>query len=353
MNIVFAVDNNGFDMMATALYSVIKNNQSHELCFYVFHKSISNTNTARLKKLERKFSNVTISTVPINEGRFVDVQVSNKNVTTEAFFRYLAPEFLKKEARALYLDFDMLCLADLGGLYETELEANYLGAVADYVVEHNPNFRNFKKGIGYDDSDTYANSGLLLFNLDKMRDSGVMDEFWKNVHNKNKIIAKEFNIFADQTVMNLTFKGRIKFLSPHYNTFTTVLEETRQKNPAIVHFTGPYKPLTYRNDYTAIYDEEYFAYNRECVEVIGGDESLLAKNMLKKLSKESANLTEVLEVERRALASRTEQFVDAQARIGELERVVAQQQALIQDERRIKSALKNLVKGLRRRLKIL
>ncbi len=293
MNIIFAVDNNGFDMMAVAMYSVIKNNQMHELDIYLFHRSISKNNIARLKIFEKKFPNISIKISIVDKNRFKDVEVNNKNVTTEAYYRYLAPEILTREKKALYLDYDMLCLTDLGELYNTKLGENYIGAVPDYIVEHSTSFAGFKSGIEFKDEEIYANSGLLLLDIEKLRSSKIMDLFWRNLQEKDMIIRKEFNIFADQTVANITFKGKIKFLNPRYNAFTTVLRETRQKDPAIIHFTGSYKPFTYRNKYTKIYDEAYYEYYRECLEIIGGDDyGLLLKSAAKRLSREIENITD-------------------------------------------------------------
>ena len=121
LNLVFAVDNNGFEMMSVAVFSVIKNNQKHNLNFYLLHQNITKENILRIKKLEGKFSNVSVTPVLIEGKRFEGLKTNNIYVTTEAYFRYLAPEVLSREERALYMDFDMLCLADLGELYGINL----------------------------------------------------------------------------------------------------------------------------------------------------------------------------------------------------------------------------------------
>jgi lipopolysaccharide biosynthesis glycosyltransferase len=282
LNVIFAVNNNGFDMMAVALYSVIKNNKKHKLKFHIFHKDISIANISRLEKFKKSASNVNIIIHNVGEERFENLKVNNVNVTVEAYFRYLAPELLPDEDRALYIDFDMLCLADLKDLYSINLEDKCIGAVADRVVERSPTFKGFKSGIGFKASERYANSGLLLLNLAALRQESLMETFWHNVKNKHRIIPKELNFFADQTVMNLTFKHKIKFLDPKFNVFTTTLAETKERDPALVHFTGAYKPLTFRNEYTIPYDELYYSYYNECIAIVGDDKGSLVKTILKK-----------------------------------------------------------------------
>lgn len=295
LNIILASDNHGSNMMSVAAYSIIKNNSDHDLHFYIIHNDISNANIKRVKLLEKKFSNASISFVPVNKEDFKDIQVTNKAVAMPAYYRYLAPEILLKEHRALYIDSDMLCLGDLKDLYNTKLSGNYVGAVADYWIskkdEHGTDFR---VGIGLGKDDQYANSGLLLMDLDKLRGSKIMETFWYNIRNKDKVIPAEFNVFADQTVTNITFKGKIKFLDKKYNVFTTALKYTEQKNPVIIHFTGPHKPLTYRDAHTSVYDEIYYTYYHECMQIIGDDNGALVKNALKKLNQDISQLSQEL-----------------------------------------------------------
>lgn len=327
MNIVFAVNDNGFEMMAVALYSVIKNNLGHELKFYLFHKDISKTNLTRLKMFEKKFSNVTINVKLVEEKYLHNIEVTNKNVTIEAFFRYLAPEFLKGEPRALYVDYDMLCLEDISRLYILELEGNSLAAVADYVVENEvtPTFIGYKKGIGFKKADTYVNSGLLLMDIDSINNDDIMERFWDNVRNKHEIIPKKYNIFADQTVLNLTFKNKIKLLDARYNVFTTVLNELKQKKPAIIHFTGSHKPLMYRDSYVSPYDDIYYDYYRECMRIIGDTGDTLVKKTLKKLNDEIVDY-------KQAIAAKDNELVDIRDRLATYDNHSQFQQRLIDEQ---------------------
>lgn len=322
-------------MMSVAMYSVIKNNRNHQITFHLFHKDISKNNISRLKKFEKKFSNVQIKISLVQNDRFKDIKVNNKNVTNEAYFRYLAPEILSKEPRALYMDYDMLCLDDLKELYGTDLGGCYIGAIPDYIVENNYDFRMYKKGIGFKEGDKYFNSGLLLLDLDKLRNSKIMSVFWKNLRDKSKIIAEEYNIFADQTVANLTFKNNTKFIDAKYNVFTTALKDTKQKDPSIVHFTGSYKPLTYRNKYTMAYDDIYYSYYKDCMAIIGDDNGLLIKRTLGKLSRE---VDEGL----RALELKNRQLEEVKLHESKLIERIASLDAIIAEERRFKSLLRNI-----------
>jgi|GEM_PF-4077540 len=275
MNLIFASDNNGVDMTATAIYSVIKNNQKHELTFYIIHSNITTGNQARLNKLAEKFDNTTIEFIVAEEKHFENIAVTNNKVTMEAYYRYLAPEVLPaSEKRALSMDIDMLCLGDLAELYETDLEGNCIAAVEDWVIMHGKQYDNFRRWFLTNNKNKYINSGLMLLNLDKMRD-GVMNTFWENIYNRSALIPKEFDIFADQTITNITFNEKVTYLDKKYNVFTTALKQLGVKRPIIVHFTGSHKPLTYKDEYSIVYDNEYHNYYYDCINIIGGSVAVL------------------------------------------------------------------------------
>lgn len=294
MNIITASDNNGVDMMAVAMYSVAKNNRRLPIKFIVIHTDISKKNQQRLAGISKAFKNVSVELVSAEEKKFSGVEVTNRNVSMPAYYRYLAPDILVNEARALYVDIDMLCLGSLDSLYNTDIGKNYVGAVEDYFISKTTDYPGFKVGIGLKEEDIYINSGLLLMNLEQMRSSGVMEDFWRMIKEKSKIIPKKFNIFADQTVANLAFKNNIYVLDSKYNVLTTAMKYTKPKDVVIAHFTGQSKPFTYRDEDTAPYHDEYYKYYNECMAVIGENDGLLIRNIMKKLGSETTNATSQL-----------------------------------------------------------
>lgn len=294
MNIITASDNNGVDMMAVAMYSVAKNNQHVPIKFLVIHTDISIKNQQRLKRIPDAFKNISVEFASAEKEKFSGVEVTNRNVSMPAYYRYLAPDILASEKRALYVDIDMLCLGSLDSLYRTNLGKNYVGAVEDYFISRTSDYPGFKAGIGLKDDDIYINSGLLLMNLELMRSSGVMEDFWQKIKEKSKIIPKKFNIFADQTVANLAFKNNIYVLDGRYNVLTTAMKYIKPKDVVIAHFTGQSKPFTYRDDATTPYHDEYYKYYNECMAIIGENDGLFIKSIIKKLGAETSNAVDQL-----------------------------------------------------------
>ncbi len=320
MNLIFSSNDKGVNMMAVAIYSVIKNNQKHRLNFYIIHSNINQKNIDRLKKLQSRHRNANIKFISIDGDQLKTIKITNM-VTTEAYYRYLAPDILpKSENRVLYMDIDTLCLSDLSELYNTNLEGKCIAAVEDYAFNNSDDYRDNKAWVHSQGVKKYVNSGVLLMNLTEMR-KGIMTEFWDGIYNKPKIIPEKYNVFADQTVTNLIFKDSIKYLDKKYNVFTTALAGLNVKNPAVVHFTGFSKPLTYRDEHSAIYDEKYFMYYWETMNIVGNDGGSILKFAINSTKREAAHMlhetSEQLTKNNHRLEEATRQLEEATRQLAE------------------------------------
>lgn len=287
MNIIIASDDNGVDLMLVAVYSIIKNNLKSQIRFHILHSNISLKNQKRVRNLESVYPNSTIKFVTVDEKMFKGIELTNEAVSLPAYYRYLAPTILKSEHKALYVDIDILCLGNLKEVYSTNLGGYIMGAVEDYFISRTEDYPGFRQGIGLSLEDRYVNTGVLLMNLDEMRKTTVMDGFWDKIRHKSEIIPAPFNIFADQTIANLAFKKKIKILDNKYNALTTAMKYTNPSEVVIVHFAGPDKPFTYRDNYSAKYNDIYYDYYEECMNIAGGDGHMMIKKTIKRLGEEA------------------------------------------------------------------
>jgi len=288
-------------MLAVAIYSVIKNNQGISLNFHLIHSKITKESQKRLKKLEKEYANVKIIFHFVDSRLFDTVSLDSETVTIEAFYRYMAVDLLPKEAKALYMDIDMLCLDRLEDLYNTDLEKKCFGAVEDYFIVHASGFSGFRKAIGFDGKKFY-NSGMLLMNLQELRESGIIKIFWENAKNKSKFIPDPYNTYADQTISNITFRDKVEFLPVRYNALLTALKYTKPKSVVIAHFTGLAKPYSLKDKYTKEYDFLYYQYYFECMRIIG-DDGIMIANALKGAAKSKQDLESQVNVLQRKIKS--------------------------------------------------
>ena len=183
-----------------------------------------------------------------------------------AYVRLLLPDLLPDEHRLVYLDTDVMALADIGPLFDVDLESSALGAVVDLQLRllARPGDRLFgfngstaeylASVVGLDDkaAPRYVNSGVLVMDLERLRATDFVAAS-SAVARQN---ADRF-LWADQDVINQLMHQQIKFLDPSWNVLVGVLlggsletlapgeraaVEHQRRAPRIVHFTAVNKP---------------------------------------------------------------------------------------------------------------
>ena len=268
MNIIFSTDNAGVCYLLVSMYSIIANNKNINLHFYILNSGLTDNNKKVINLLiDSKF--LKISYEKINDTKINKFNLKNRNVPKEGFYRYLAPNIIDED-RALYIDIDMMCTANLEELYATNLEGCDIGWVCDGMVFRRQD--SVAKKLGFnEEKNPYFNSGLILMNLESMRINKLVDRFLENIINRSKLIPAKYDIFNDQTIANLTFTNS-KSLGMKYNTLIKLFDcENIKYKPVFVHFSGRHKPLTYYNDKTVPYMDMYYNYAREVEKKIGYD----------------------------------------------------------------------------------
>jgi lipopolysaccharide biosynthesis glycosyltransferase len=144
--------------------------------------------------------------------------------------------------KALYLDVDMLVLADLYDLYKTDISQYILAAVTDPRVKtfdnHWGGILNYQS-LGLNGLSPYFNTGLLLINTKKWRDSNVTDQIVATINANVK-----FANYPDQYGLNIVMADKWLKLDDAWNNFVTV----HHPAPKIIHFVDR-KPIykAYKN----------------------------------------------------------------------------------------------------------
>jgi len=145
----------------------------------------------------------------------MSLRIKYRNATEFSLYRFLIPELCGFQGRAIYLDSDMVCLDDIGTLYDTEL--------GDCAFLAKPG------SIGDKDKQTWALSAMLIdcaacrFDLESIFDqidAGLYD-------------------YQDLARMSPAFLQyhpyRIGALDPRWNSF-----DVRDADTGIIHYTQLY-----------------------------------------------------------------------------------------------------------------
>lgn len=217
----FSVSDNYSQHLAVVLASVLVNNPRSCFVFHVLHRNIAEENQVRIRQLKQMYLNCEI------KFHFVDSSVFEKfpipkeleHITMETYFRYALPVLLKDEKRTIYTDVDILCLGDIRPLWEIDLGGNVIGAVSE------GNEGAFKKKLlGLEGDAPYFNAGVLVMDLEVMRNESCTDLLMENTVKYAKIIA-----WPDQDIINITFRDRILELEPIWNCFKSARREINRR----------------------------------------------------------------------------------------------------------------------------
>lgn len=209
MIIAMCSTRNWYFYTLVALKSILSHNNVKKV--YLF---IEDDKIPYIKNKRVEFININ------NTPEYIKKESPNYN-TKYSKLSYIRCFFSKilKESKILYLDIDALVIDNIEELWNTDIQ--------DYAiagVHEGGEWEGYLKVAGLDD--TYINSGVLLMNLDNIRQNKLDDKMIKLLN------TKQF-AFPDQDVINIVCKDSIKHISNIYNsTETTGIVD----NAKIIHY---------------------------------------------------------------------------------------------------------------------
>lgn len=256
--IVCGADDNYAMPLAVTLRSALMNlDSSEDIVVCVIDGGMSGESRARLKRTVGSARRV--ATVLWHEpdmDALKDLWVAG-HVTAATYFSLLAPEAVPRQhARAIYLDSDVLVVADLAELWEVPLEGRPMMAVQDYLIPYMgwpggpASWRSRPEG----EHVPYVNAGVLVLDLEAWRRDALSERVFQYLRDHADQLT-----FRDQEGLNAVLAGQLGLLHPKWNVSTSLLwlnrwpespfkERMRAlrdgllREPAIWHFTGASKP---------------------------------------------------------------------------------------------------------------
>jgi len=175
---------------------------------FVLGVGISGKSKSLLSSMSREGFNVTVLDCTLSEKQKAVVNYG-RHVTVTAIMRFELPVILPQYDKVLYLDSDILVRGSLVELYNTDITDAYAAAVKDAIICRDKKHLDY---LGINRTD-YFNSGVMLLNLEKMREDNMPERLLDY-----RINGK--NYYMDQDALNVVFDGHVRYLSPYYNVFT-------------------------------------------------------------------------------------------------------------------------------------
>lgn len=275
MNIVYTSDNNFVPQIAAAVTSVIANNMSQDVDFYILSKGITPANkrviSEHVKRMTDKCSGdhrvlfKEIGDIRALCGMDIDTGGWNDIVLARLFLDRLLPPDVDK---VLYLDGDTIVRRSLEELWNTDISGYVLGAVMEPTIDPAR-----KRDMGLTDY-YYHNAGVLLINIAEWKRSSAGERILRCFE------ENEGHLFSnDQDAINIELKDEILELPIIYNFCNTysfypyeaivkMVGEGRfydvktyvryAEDPVIIHYLGEERPWRIGNRHP--YSRDFFKY---------------------------------------------------------------------------------------------
>ena len=225
----FSISDNYSQHLAVVLTSILVNNPKSCFVFHVMHHNVSVENQTKVRELEHVYAHCKIMFHFIDAALFerFTVPPELEHITKETYFRYMLPNILVDEKRTIYADVDILCVGDIRRLWEQDLGGKVLGAVSEGQAGEPK-----KAMLSLEGDAPYFNAGVLLMDLDAMRDGGYTQKLMDNTIKYAGRIA-----WVDQDVINITFRNRILQVGREWNSVDQRYSPFR-RDVRIWHFPG-------------------------------------------------------------------------------------------------------------------
>ncbi|HEM2548770.1 TPA: SP_1767 family glycosyltransferase [Streptococcus suis] len=236
LDIAFSVNNRYAQYLGATILSILAHHPEEVVRVHVLYKEISQTILQDLQHLADQTPQLQLYFHLLDHQQFSAIPIRTEQFPIESFSRFLLPELLGHLDRILYLDVDILVHGNLMEVFQTDLEEFAIGAVVEADIFKY--YQWYLDSLGFAASDAYFSSGVLLMDLNKMRQDGATNQLIAMALEK----AHDYK-FPDQDILNLYYKGNFKQLSPAYN-YTDVRKQNKELTAdeiIIEHFNGDIK----------------------------------------------------------------------------------------------------------------
>lgn len=247
MNVMYTCDDNYVWLMGISTISLFENNKHiNDLNVYLLGEKISQENKSELRKIGKNYGR-TVEIIDVPKLNIPPSLVSARwplSAFTRLFSGELLPGYIDK---ILYLDCDTIISGDISELDNVEFNGNIAMGVKDCISG------TYKRNVGLDKDSPYINAGVILFNMQALRNVDIHAEIETYMNKYVELIN-----YADQDILNGMFKGRIGELNPKFDVMTIDVSHTYEEiqnlrrptnfykkndleeaisNPAIIHYT--------------------------------------------------------------------------------------------------------------------
>ena len=245
-----SIDDDYIHYLDVAIISIIKNaSKTNNYEIIILSSNISMEHQNQLTKhstenIKVKFFDFDKILKPIEE------KFTNTSYTLGAYFRFFIANSFPQYDKAIYLDCDIVVLADIAELYNIDLGDNLLAAAYEQNTDRAPMFTNYVEEIIGIPHKTYFNSGVMVMNLKALREFKLQEKFL------DMLVKYNFDCLApDQEYLNVLCHGKVKFLPTGWNKHS--FPEPPEGELKLCHYALASKPWHYADTINGEYFWQY------------------------------------------------------------------------------------------------
>lgn len=246
--IFFATDDSYAPFAAVAIKSLSDNaSRKYRYKIHILFTDLSADNRKKIGMLETE--NMKIEFFDVKEK----MKKSGGNFhlrdyySFATYYRFFIPEMFPQYKKGIYLDSDIAVLGDISELYNIKLSDNLVAAVSDEIVADMDAFGEYVEKVIGTPREKYFNAGVLLMNLEKLREVDI------ELKLKKLMQLYRFPVAQDQDYLNVLCADKVVYLDKSWNK-TAYPESPKNAKPNIAHYKMNYKPW----HYDGVGYEEYF-----------------------------------------------------------------------------------------------
>lgn len=171
-----------------------------------------------------------------------------------SYARLLLPSVISP-SRVTYLDCDLIVLADVSQLSDTELDGSPVGAVVDSTIARSNDARLFLR-LGLNGNDPYFNAGVMQMDLTMWREGSLFAECMEFAERYSNSLLS-----ADQTILNFVLHSRFRALPETFNVplYSSARRRLGEEfvQGQIYHLVGRPKPWDFLGEYLNQYSSDF------------------------------------------------------------------------------------------------
>lgn len=239
MNVLISADKKYLSKYKTMLYSLKKYNS--DFTVYFLNKSLSPRIMKKFQKYLKKKINCDCVAINMDKNLYKNLPINIERISLETYSRLFAQFCLPEELdRIIWLDADVICLQNIEDIYFQDFDDKSIIGTIDISEDRVRKEYQDKIGLDLVGAHHYINAGIIILNLNKMRKTTSAQSIIKLCND-----LKDSILFQDQDIINVLYKGDMKYETKYFNYplfYTESIKREELEKIRFFHYVESEKP---------------------------------------------------------------------------------------------------------------